>query len=71
MTKQRQTVMIRVDTRTNAALNMLVAEMKARRGRKVTQTQVIWQLLEQHAPEIVARVEQLMPDEADEDDDES
>ncbi len=54
---------IRVSSRTLAALDMLVGELRARSGQKVTQDEAIWNAIEDSAPHITSRVEEIQADE--------
>lgn len=61
MTKReagRETMTIRVTPRTNSALNIVVNKLKAKNpGNRVTQDDVIWDLLKKQEPEVAKMVE--------------
>lgn len=60
--KQRETTSIRVTPRTNAALNIVVTKLKLQQpGKRVTQDEAIWHLIEQTDPETAAMVEKQSP----------
>lgn len=60
--KQRETMTIRVTPRTNAALNVVVTKLKLQQpGRRVTQDEAIWHLIEQSDPETAQMVEKQAP----------
>lgn len=61
MAKRSATVTIRVSSSTLAALDMLVGELRAKKGKKVTQDEAIWAAIEKAEPHITARVEELEP----------
>lgn len=60
---------IRVSPKTNAAVNILVSEMKAAQpGTRITQDDAIWQLIREKRREIADRVEELSPKSEQRDD---
>lgn len=63
MTKRQATMTIRVSSATLAALDILVGELRAVRGQKVTQDEAIWSAIEEAKPHIIARVQELQPEE--------
>lgn len=60
---KRETTTIRIDTKTNAAINLLLGELKAKRNRSVTQSDVVWYLVEQARKDIAKRAEQLVAEQ--------
>lgn len=56
---------IRVSSKTLAALDILVGELRAKSGQKVTQDEAILSAIEGSNPHIIARVEELQPAESD------
>lgn len=54
---------IRVSGKTLAALDMLMGELRARTGERMTQDKAIWEAISKAEPHIVRRVEELHPEE--------
>ena len=51
---------IKVDRKTKAAIDMLAIEISTAENRSVTMTEAIWRAIEKHAPHIVERIEELV-----------
>lgn len=66
MAKRNATVTIRVTNRTLSALDILVGELRAKTGKKVTQDEAIWEAIEKSTPHITDRVENLQQDDSSE-----
>lgn len=59
---KRETVMIRVTPRTNAAINILVGKLQASRpGRRIRQDDAIWELIERTEKDVAQMVEEATP----------
>lgn len=57
MTKKAETMTIRINTSTLAALDIVAAEYRVRTGKSLSMSDTIWALIENAAPHVAARVE--------------
>lgn len=55
----KETVSIRVDPKSKAALDMVSAELSLQKDGKVTLSEAIWHLVTKAAPHIGKRIEEL------------
>lgn len=59
MAKREATMTIRVTNKTLAAIDMIVGELRAKTGEKITQDRAIWEAIKDSRPEIATRVERF------------
>ena len=56
---KKETMSIRIDGKTKAALDMIAAERRIQTGKNVTQNEAIWYLIKQGAEHIANRINEL------------
>ncbi len=57
MAKREATMTIRVTNKTLAAIDMIVGELRAKTGEKITQDRAIWEIIKDSRPEIASQIE--------------
>ena len=62
--RRQDTVTIRVDRKTKAALDMIVAEHYVVTGKTMTHTEAIWYVVQNAEQDIAERIEQLASNQA-------
>lgn len=61
--RKRVSLIAGISSKTLAAIDMIVGEMRAATGERVTQDKAIWAAIEKAVPQIAARVEELQMEE--------